>query len=164
MERRITQRDLVEALGVDVSTVSKALKGDPAVARATVERVRSKAAEIGYVPDPVLGALAAYRQRLQPEAYRATIGWLSDCGPEAMKKRFPAYSDYLQGARERAAELGYRIDPVYLDAALDFRRGLLKKFCEPAGSVRWLLHHWPILKLKWIWTGSTTPAWQSVTP
>jgi DNA-binding LacI/PurR family transcriptional regulator len=115
--QRIIQKDIAAALGLHVSTVSKALKGDPAVASATVARVRAKAAEMGFVPDPMMGALAAYRSAGRPEAYRATLAWVHNHGRSVAMDRFSGYADYYEGAAERARELGYRLDPFWVEAA-----------------------------------------------
>lgn len=118
MMRRITQKDVADALGFHVSTVSKALKGDPAVAAATREQVRAMADELGFVPDPLLGALASYRKQLKPEAYHATIAWIYNHPRTVVMDEFADYDDYLAGAQARAAELGYRIEPFWVgDAA-----------------------------------------------
>lgn len=115
--QRIIQKDIAAALGLHVSTVSKALKGDPAMAAATVMRVRAKAAELGFVPDPMMGALAAYRSAGRPEAYRATLAWVHNHGRAVAMDRFSGYADYYEGAAERARELGYRLDPFWVEAA-----------------------------------------------
>lgn len=118
MDRRITQKDVAEALGLHVSTVSKALKGDPAVAATTRAQVRAMADELGFVPDPLLGALASYRKQLKPEAYHATIAWIYNHPRTVAMDEFAGYADYLTGAEVRAGELGYRIEPFWVgDAA-----------------------------------------------
>jgi DNA-binding LacI/PurR family transcriptional regulator len=51
MKRGITLRDLARELGVSVSAVSKALKGDPAIGPATTARIRALAEARHYVPN-----------------------------------------------------------------------------------------------------------------
>lgn len=107
---RIRQQDLADALGVHVTTVSKALKNHPGVAAATRTRVQEAAERMGYRPDPMLQSLVAYRQRNVAPAYRATLAWFCNY-PEGTDMRIHAgYEDYLLGAREEAARLGYRLD------------------------------------------------------
>ena len=110
--RRPTQQDIAAALGVDISTVSKALKNTPAVAAATRERVRAQAAALGYRPDPLLSALA--RRRTSRRQGGAALGWIYNHGRNAALQRFAAYDDYLLGARARAAELGYAINEFWV--------------------------------------------------
>jgi len=112
--KRITQKDLARALGLDVSTVSKALKGDQAIAEATRERVASKARELGFSPDPMLTALASYRNRQRPESYRATLGWIYNHSRGEDMSGFAGYEAYYAGATARAKDLGYRLEPFWM--------------------------------------------------
>lgn len=63
---RITIRDIATELGLAHSTVSCALRGTGRVSTATRERVRAVAERLGYVQDPALSALNAYRQAKAP--------------------------------------------------------------------------------------------------
>lgn len=58
---RVTLADVAEAAGVSPITVSRALRGERAVAAELVERVRAAAEALGYVPDPAARALASRR-------------------------------------------------------------------------------------------------------
>lgn len=58
---RVTLSDVAEAAGVSPSTVSRALRGERAVAPALIERVQTVSAQLGYVPDPAARALASQR-------------------------------------------------------------------------------------------------------
>ncbi|WP_120496705.1 LacI family transcriptional regulator [Kiloniella sp. EL199] len=46
-----TLRSIAESMGLALTTVSRALKNDPAIAQATRERVQSVAQSVGYTPD-----------------------------------------------------------------------------------------------------------------
>ena len=61
--------DVARAAGVSTATVSRALRNLPNVNRATRERVRTAAAELGYVASPSAASLASGRTR--------TIGLIS---------------------------------------------------------------------------------------
>jgi DNA-binding LacI/PurR family transcriptional regulator len=54
-----TLRTVAEACGLDISTVSRALRGDPKVASATVAAVRATAERLGYRPNLAARALQA---------------------------------------------------------------------------------------------------------
>ena len=58
---RVTLADVAQAAGVSPITVSRALRGERAVAPSLVERVRAAARQLGYVPDPAARALASQR-------------------------------------------------------------------------------------------------------
>lgn len=62
---QISMKQLADMAGVDVSTVSRALRGDTKrVAAATIERVQKLAQEQGYVADPVAATLRSGRSRM----------------------------------------------------------------------------------------------------
>ncbi|SFU62010.1 transcriptional regulator, LacI family [Polaromonas sp. YR568] len=56
---RVTLADVARAAGVSPITVSRALRGERAVAPSLVVRVQAAAAKLGYVPDPAARALAS---------------------------------------------------------------------------------------------------------
>jgi DNA-binding LacI/PurR family transcriptional regulator len=56
--KRVNLRDIAARAGVSPATVSLALRGRGMVARATAERVRALAHEMGYRPNPLFAALA----------------------------------------------------------------------------------------------------------
>jgi LacI family gluconate utilization system Gnt-I transcriptional repressor len=60
---QVTIRDLAEATGFSAITVSRALRGDPAVRKTTREQVEAAARASGYVPNLVAAALASNRSR-----------------------------------------------------------------------------------------------------
>lgn len=63
MPRRVTLKTIAHETGLSVQAVSMALRNHKDIAAATRERVRAKADELGYRPDPALRALADYRAR-----------------------------------------------------------------------------------------------------
>ena len=58
---RVTLNDVATAAGVSPITVSRALRGERAVAPALVQRVAQASVRLGYVPDPAARALASRR-------------------------------------------------------------------------------------------------------
>ena len=52
MSKRISQRDLAKILGVNVSTISRALKGLPGVSPDLKQKILNLAEEFGYRPNP----------------------------------------------------------------------------------------------------------------
>jgi LacI family gluconate utilization system Gnt-I transcriptional repressor len=60
---RVTLNEVAEAAGVSPITASRALRGQRSVDTALAERVRTAAAQLGYVPDPAARALASQRSQ-----------------------------------------------------------------------------------------------------
>lgn len=61
MQAVVTLETLALAVGLDRSTVSRALRDDPKVSAATRERVQAKARELGYRPNPLMAAVGGRR-------------------------------------------------------------------------------------------------------
>lgn len=114
---RLTLRELAKLAGVHVTTASQALRGTGRIAPATRERVQKLAKELGYVPDPALSALASYRQRIRPVHFQAVLGFLNNFPTREAYHEVPVYHSYFEGACERAAELGYKLEEFWLREA-----------------------------------------------
>ncbi len=98
MRRKLTLKDLSERLGLARSTVSRALRDDPQIARATRARVRELAEALGYEPDAAARALT--RRRSQ------AVGLML---PRSSQLVFanPYFSELLLGVSSRAEEAGF---------------------------------------------------------
>lgn len=104
-KRRITQRDIARAAGVDVSTVSLALGNHPRIPASTRERILSLAAQVGYIPDPALSGLAAHRWQGRRDYRGLTLALALDARDHKEKE----WRLYASGARQRAGAIGYGI-------------------------------------------------------
>ena len=86
--KRVTVYDIAEKLGVSHAKVSLALRNHPSISEKRREQVKKKAAEMGYVPDPHLAALAAHRRTISPSQIRSAIAWINHWEqPEQLRKQ-----------------------------------------------------------------------------
>ena len=108
--KRVTIRDIANALGVSHVTVSLALRNRPGMSKVTREKIKKKAKEMGYVPDPFLGRLNAYRRTASERPAHAMLAWINLWKNQKAYYVNPTYSQYREGAESRAKELGYRIE------------------------------------------------------
>jgi LacI family transcriptional regulator/LacI family repressor for deo operon, udp, cdd, tsx, nupC, and nupG len=108
--KRVNQRDVAKAAGVHRTTVCLALKNHPSIPVKTRERIAGLAKQMGYVPDPMLAALASYRTRLRPRAFQGSLAWLINSAGGFEWSAFPHYREYHQGAVERAKFHGYNLE------------------------------------------------------
>jgi len=112
---RLTTAQIATAAGVHQSTVSLALRGDPRLKPETVKRIQALARKMGYVPDPMLAALAHYRRGRMPTS-GTVLAWVTNWPkPDGWRSR-PLFVKLFEGARRRAAELGFRLDEFHLRA------------------------------------------------
>lgn len=93
-----TMKDIAEALGVSVATVSRALKDNPRISQARREEIRKFAQEHNFYPNVIAESLR--NSRVSPTKIIGVII------PQAAHYYF---STILSGIEERADERGYRI-------------------------------------------------------
>ena len=108
--RRPTQKDIARETGLTQATVSLALRNHPSIRPGTAALVHAAAARLRYEPDPYLAGLSSYRKRLKSSDLHATLAWLSNDADGSVWKNSPVFAAYHEGARTRAAELGYQLE------------------------------------------------------
>ena len=109
-EPRVTVRSVAERLKVSHTTVSRALRDDPRISEAVRKKVRATAREMGYRPDPMLGALAHYRLSQTRKSISAELAWIN-CWPDPKRLRtYKEFDLYWKGAFEEADRAGYRLE------------------------------------------------------
>lgn len=111
MNKRITVRDVAEKTGVHYSTVARALKNNTRVNEATRRKIQAVAKKLGYSPDPMVSALAVYRNAIRQSVFHGTLAWLSnEAQPMIKPDALLSIKNYSDGAREQAARMGYQIE------------------------------------------------------
>jgi LacI family transcriptional regulator len=106
MNRAHTLSDIAKAAGVSRMTVSLALRNHPAAAQATRERIQKLAREMGYRPSPLISTLMTSVRLKRRTPQKAVLAFIVD----AQSTKKPTLVEYLQGARNRADELGFKLD------------------------------------------------------
>lgn len=107
----MTLTRVARAAGVAVATASYALRHDPKIPAATAAHVAAVAERLGYRPNPRVAALMTHirRARPVPAGERIAFVWL-DPQPGDRRPR----SVWVDGARRRAEQLGYRLEEFVL--------------------------------------------------
>jgi DNA-binding LacI/PurR family transcriptional regulator len=111
--RRATLRDVAQRARLSLSAVSLALRRPAALPAATVARVRRAAAALGYVPDPALAALAAYRSAQRVHRDFAVIALVSNWARRDDWFRRASAQALWEGATARARALGYALQHLW---------------------------------------------------
>jgi LacI family transcriptional regulator len=105
--RRPNLRQVAERVGVSAMTVSRALRDSPRVATALKARIHKVATELGYVPDPEVARLMSHLRQRNKASLNACIAALTSINEE---REPPPLRKVRESARQRAEELGYRLE------------------------------------------------------
>ena len=109
-QKRVLMKDIAAKAGVHQTTVSLALRNHPSLRQKTRDRIRKLADEMGYRPDPALSALIAYRQSTKQNQADQVIAFIVNCRDERQFNESHVHRQLVEGARDRANELGYKLD------------------------------------------------------
>lgn len=111
---RILMKDVAQVAGVHQTTVSLALRNHPSLPKTTRERIQKLAQEMGYRPDPALSALVAYRQSTKNQPTEQVIAWVINVRNTQRLEELHVHRLLVAGAKERAQQLGYKLDTFWL--------------------------------------------------
>jgi LacI family transcriptional regulator len=95
-------------------TVSLALRGDPQVSKETQARIRAIADELGYQPNAKVSRAMAELARSRHVAADERLAFLTSEKTEHGWKQWRHNVECFEGARKRALEYGYVLEPVWL--------------------------------------------------
>lgn len=115
LPRRPTVRELAKELGIHHATVARALANQPNVAAKTRERVLTAAKQRGYRTNALVNALMTQvrqQHRLKPTG--EVVAFLTALESENRWRELPSHLTQFEGAKKRAEELGFSLQPVWL--------------------------------------------------
>lgn len=106
-----TLRDIARASGASLSTVSAALGNKPGVGKARAKEINKLAKKMGWKPNPLVSAWLSHKRTVHPVDRHLSLAYIySATGGYHAYFSSPVYLAYLEGARTRARELGYKLD------------------------------------------------------
>lgn len=85
-------------------------RNHPSIPEKTNKRIRDLAKKMGYMHDPMLSALAAYRTSHRPVAFHGTMVWMTNSREGFDWKTSPHFLEYYKGIVARAKQHGYQIE------------------------------------------------------
>ncbi len=115
---RVTGRDIARRLNINQATVSRALRDDPRITEAMRRKVQQTARELGYRPDPMLAALAHYRQSRVKSPIGAALAWINHWPDPKGLRSFREFDLYWRGAQDEAERCGFRLDEFIVNNSL----------------------------------------------
>jgi LacI family transcriptional regulator len=107
---RVSLRDIANSLGLNHSTISRALRNRGRISKELRLRIQQVAVEMGYRPDPMLSALAHYRQSKTSPQISSVIAWINGWPRPKTRRNFKEFEAYWHGACGAAEKLGYRLE------------------------------------------------------
>jgi LacI family transcriptional regulator len=108
---QVSLRDLARISGVDISTVSRALKNHPRVAKATCQRVQNLARELGYQINPIVASLAAQLRMGKDKHFEGTLGYITSFHSRAVEDKY--YYPHFQASADYAKKVGYKVESFW---------------------------------------------------
>lgn len=119
---RVTLKDIAAKLGVTRTTVSQALKNSHRISQAQRERVQAMAKEMGYVPDPFLAGLVAYRRKMNLSKFQGTLAWVRHWQTPSYLVKSEYHQELWRGACQSAQSFGYKIEEICWDENTSAKR------------------------------------------
>lgn len=105
---------IAAACGVNVSTVSRALNGNPVIPEETRKRICAKAEEMGWKTNPLVSAYMSHLRASRGIGYRANLAYIATRQSARRISDLPGYHvEHYQGCRAQAAALGYGLEPIW---------------------------------------------------
>jgi LacI family transcriptional regulator len=106
--------DVAREAGVSKNTVSLALRNDSQIPTTTRQRIAAIAERMGYRRNPVVGELMARLHAGGSRRFRSCLALINANADQHALTRHPTIPVYVRGCRERAAELGYKLDAFWM--------------------------------------------------
>jgi DNA-binding LacI/PurR family transcriptional regulator len=107
---RPTIRSLARSLGLSRTTVSEALRNERRVNPQTRARVQAAAQASGYRFNPLASSILSEIRRTRLSTFHGVLAAISLEEPARPRFQGPFWRDLLQGASDRAAELGFCLE------------------------------------------------------
>ncbi len=102
--------DVARVAGVHQTTVSRCLRNDPRIRESVRNRVKQVAKELGYRPNAMLSALGAMRRSRASVSYQTPLAYIN-----YERDKSPMQTEHLDGARQAAEKLGYKLEVFTLN-------------------------------------------------
>ncbi len=110
-------KDVARACGFSQAAVSLALRGDRSIPEATRKEITRTAQKLGYRTSPLVSALMSlHRQRRPVTGATTVIAYLTTHPAEDPWRSRDFFVSMFDGAKERAAEIGCRLEEFNLRA------------------------------------------------
>lgn len=107
-------KDVAAAAGVARSTVSMALRNDRSIPEATRRRIFEVAEKLGYRTNPLVSALMTSLHERRLRQRHTVLAYVTTDPEFAPWRSYRMFIEMREGARDRAAAMGYRLEEFAL--------------------------------------------------
>ena len=111
----VTIRDIARELGISHATVSLAMRDHARISDRTIERVKQKAEEMGYNPDPTLSALSHYRKVSKDTMKSTVLAWINPGREAKIHDDLNEFRLYREGAEASVKRMGFELEEFALE-------------------------------------------------
>lgn len=115
MKGRVIMKDIAEAAGVSLMTVSYALRHHPSIPEATRQKVHAIAADLGYTRNPLVSALMTHLRAHREVKDAPLIAYVSSYSDRRTMMANAFRRAYYEGAELHAESQGYRLELFLVD-------------------------------------------------
>jgi LacI family transcriptional regulator len=123
---------IAKELGLSNATVSMALRKHPRISAKTRERVAKAAEEMGYFRDPSISKLMKHIRSTKPLGEMTKLALLNANPIRELSEISPYHKELLKGMLEQGLELGYQIEPFWLEET-NMRQRRMSQILESRG-------------------------------
>ena len=109
-------RQIAARAGYSKSTVSLVMQASSRIPEATRNHVLAVARELDYHANPVFAQMMRSVRKAKPLRTKATIGILHGFAEARPAQSIPYHAEWMEGARERAMQLGFATDELWMHA------------------------------------------------
>lgn len=113
MPPHVTLAQIAKEVGTTTATVSMALRGKPDISPEMTRRVKEAAKRLGYQPDPRFSQLMHFLRTRKDAPFHAVIAYVHDFPSKDGYRWLHTHSEFFEGARKRASELGFKLEPFW---------------------------------------------------
>lgn len=107
-------RQVAELTGFSRSTVASAIAGSSRVAAETRDKIMKVVHDLGYRPNPVISRIMSDLRSGRDPRFLGTLALINGHRDRDAFTTHPTIPIYLRGCRERADEIGYKLDTFWL--------------------------------------------------
>jgi len=124
MAPNVSIKDVAQATGFSISTVSYALRNNPKISEKTRKLIAKKAKELGYHSDPAMRQFMSYVRDRREKPITQALAFLNTSSLPRISDSGIRATKLLHAMKDRAEHFGYHLDELWIGDMGKDARGL----------------------------------------